>query len=109
MSDKNFFKRRWKLIVNILTVLALCVLVYAIRHQLAETFANLFKVHAWVLLLLLPIQWVNYHAQTKMYQGLFAVVGNRLNYRFLFRTALELNFVNHVFPSGGVSGISYFG
>jgi uncharacterized protein (TIRG00374 family) len=25
------------------------------------------------------------------------------------RASLELNFVNHVFPSGGVSGISYFG
>jgi uncharacterized protein (TIRG00374 family) len=44
-----------------------------------------------------------------MYQGLFAVVGNKLRYWPVWRVALELNFVNHVFPSGGVSGISYFG
>jgi uncharacterized protein (TIRG00374 family) len=44
-----------------------------------------------------------------MYQGLFALVGNKLKYKFLFRTSLELNFVNQVFPSGGVTGISYFG
>jgi uncharacterized protein (TIRG00374 family) len=43
-----------------------------------------------------------------MYQGLFAIVGNKLGYRYLYETSLELNFVNHVFPSGGVTGISYF-
>jgi uncharacterized protein (TIRG00374 family) len=43
-----------------------------------------------------------------MYQGLFRVVGNKLSYKFLFKVAVELNFVNHVFPSGGVTGLSYF-
>ncbi len=38
------------------------------------------------------------------------MVGNKLSYKFLlYKTSLELNFVNHVFPSGGVTGISYFG
>lgn len=109
MSEHSFIKRRWKLILNIVTALALIVLVYAIRDQLVDTIKNLTKVNAWMLLLLLPIQLINYHAQTKLYQGLFTVVGNKLNYRFLFKAALELNFINHVFPSGGVSGISYFG
>jgi uncharacterized protein (TIRG00374 family) len=109
MSEHSFLKRRWKLILNVITVIALIVLVYAIRGQLADTLSNLAKVHAWVLLLLLPLQLVNYHAQTKMYQGLFAMLGNKLRYKFLFKTALELNFVNQVFPSGGVTGISYFG
>jgi uncharacterized protein (TIRG00374 family) len=63
----------------------------------------------WVLLLLIPVEWLNYHAQARLYQGLFNMVGNKLSYRFLFETSLELNFVNNVFPSGGVSGISYFG
>lgn len=102
-------KRRWKLILNILTVIALVVLVIAIREQLVDTFKNLAKVNAWLLFLLLPIQALNYHAQAKLYYGLFAMLGNRLSYTFLYRASLELNFVNHVFPSGGVSGISYFG
>jgi uncharacterized protein (TIRG00374 family) len=109
MSEHSFLKRRWKLLLNILTVIALVVLVFAIREQLGDTLSNLARVHAWVLLLLLPLQWVNYHAQAKMYQGLFAMLGNKLRYKFLFKTALELNFVNQVFPSGGVTGISYFG
>lgn len=109
MSETAFLKRRWKLIINVLTVLALVVLVYAVRHQLADTVRNFAKVNIWVLLLLLPVELLNYHAQAKLYGGLFAMVGNKLKYRFLFETSLELNFVNSVFPSGGVSGISYFG
>ncbi len=108
MNDSATLKRRWKLIVNVITVVALVVLVFAVRHQLGDTIRNFSKVNVWVLLLLIPIEWLNYHAQAKQYQGLFSVVGNKLKYRFLFESSLELNFVNSVFPSGGVSGISYF-
>lgn len=109
MSETSFFKGRWKLIVNIVTIVALVVLIFAVRHQLEDTIRNFSKVNVWVLLLLLPVEWLNYHAQAKLYGGLFQMVGNKLPYRFLFETSLELNFVNSVFPSGGVSGISYFG
>src|SRR6185437_4274096 len=105
---KAFLKRRWKLIVNIITVLALVGLVFAVRHQLYDTIRNFSRVNIWVLLLLIPVEWLNYHAQAKLYDGLFKMVGNKLSYRFLFETSLELNFVNSVFPSGGVSGIPYF-
>jgi uncharacterized protein (TIRG00374 family) len=84
-------------------------LLYAVRAQVGDTIQNIQKVHAWALLLLIPIQWLNYDSQARLYQGLFKVVGNNLSYKFLFKTSLELNFVNSVFPSGGVSGISYFG
>lgn len=102
-------RRNWKLIINWITVGALLLLVYATRGQLVDTFKNLGRVHASLLLLLIPVELLNYHAQAKLYQGLFRQVGNELSYKFLYRTSLELNFVNHVFPSGGVTGISYFG
>lgn len=108
-AKQSFFKRHWKLLLNIATVIALAVLVFAIREELVATFRNLARVNAWLLLLLLPIQALNYHAQTKLYQGLFATLGDKIPYKFLYRAALELNFINHVFPSAGVSGISYFG
>jgi len=107
-QPKSFFARRWKLILNIVTVVALVVLVYAIRDQLVETLQNLRNVNLWILLLIIPIEFLNYDAQARLYRRLFAIVGNKLSYRFLFRTSLELNFINHVFPSGGVTGISYF-
>lgn len=111
MTDKteSFLKRRWKLILNILTLVALGVLVYFIRDQLVETLQNLRKVNGWWLLSLIPLQLLNYHAQSKLYLNLFEIVGNKLSYGHVYRAAVELNFVNHVFPSGGVSGISYFG
>lgn len=109
MAKDSFLKRNWKLIVNILTLVALAALVYFIRDQIVQTFEDLWRVNLWILALLVPLQILNYHAQTKMYQGLFGLVGNKLKYWFVFRVALELNFVNHVFPSGGVSGISFFG
>jgi hypothetical protein len=108
MSETHFIRRRWKLILNIVTLLALVLLIIATRKQLVDTLAQLRHANAWALLLMVPIQLLNYHAQTKLYQGLFTVVGNKLPYWYLYKASLELNFVNHVFPSGGVTGISYF-
>lgn len=109
MAENNsFLRRRWKLILNIVTIVALIGLVFAIREDLTDTVENIARVNAWLLLLLLPLQALNYHAQTKFYQHTFSIVGNKLSYKFLYKAALELNFVNHVFPSGGAAGISYF-
>ena len=108
MAEKSFWVRHWKLIVNLITLVALVVLIYVVRDDIINTFRNLKHVNAWALLLLLPVEFLNYHAQARMYQRLFAIVGNRLSYKFLFKTSVELNFVNHVFPSGGVTGLSYF-
>jgi len=109
MSAATTPRPRWKLVVNIVTLVALTVLVYATRGQLADTLDNLARVNGWALLLIIPVELLNYHAQAKLYQHLFGLVGNKLTYKFLFRASLELNFVNHVFPSGGVTGLSYFG
>lgn len=109
MAEKSILRRKWKLILNIVTLVALIVLIYLIRHQLGATIDDLGHINGWALLLIIPIEILNYHAQTKMYQKLFGVVGNELSYKYLFKASLELNFVNHVFPSGGVTGISYFG
>ncbi|HET7320261.1 MAG TPA: flippase-like domain-containing protein, partial [Candidatus Saccharimonadales bacterium] len=109
MSDTStWWKRNWKLIVNIITLAALAILVYAIRHQLGQTLRDLHRINIWILLLIIPIEALNYHGQARLYERLFTTVGNKLSYRTLYRVALELNMVNHVFPSGGVTGLSYF-
>jgi len=109
MSDSStWWGRNWKLVVNVITLAALVILAYAIRHQLGQTLRDLHHINAWVLLLIIPIEFLNYHGQTRLYERLFATVGNKLEYWALYRVALELNMVNHVFPSGGVTGLSYF-
>lgn len=105
----GYLMKKWKLILNVVTFVALLATIYIIRKDLISTFSNLHNARARVLLLLIPIEILNYHAQTKMYQHLFRTVGNKLSYRYLYLASLELNFVNHVFPSGGAAGISYFG
>jgi uncharacterized protein (TIRG00374 family) len=102
-------KRHWKLLLNVATLVALGVLVFATREQLLDTVKNFSRVNLWILSLVLPVEYLNYHAQARLYQKLFAMVGNKLSMKTLLRVSLELNFVNHVFPSGGVTGISYFG
>ena len=108
-KTSSFFGRHWKVVLNVVTFAALVVLVVASWDQIVQTFDNLFKVHAWWLLAIIPIEFLNYDAQARLYQGLFKITGNKLGYKQLFKASLELNFVNHVFPSGGVTGISYFG
>jgi uncharacterized protein (TIRG00374 family) len=109
MSQPNFFRRNWKLLVNIITILALIGLAYGLRHQIVDTIQNLRKVNGWVLWLIVPLEALGYHAQAKMYQRMFKVVETNIGYKPLLKASVALNFVNHVFPSGGVSGISYFG
>lgn len=108
-EEKSWFVRNWKLVVNIVTIAALVALMIAIHRQLGDTLNNITEVNGWALLLIIPVEALNYHAQTRLYQRLFGLVGNKLDYGFLYKASLELNFVNHVFPSGGVTGLSYFG
>jgi uncharacterized protein (TIRG00374 family) len=107
MVDK-IKKRGWKSLLTVFTLLALLGLAYALRDQIYETYVNITRVYYWVLFLIIPWEILNYHSQTKLYLGLFNTIKVKLKYKFMYRVALELNFVNTIFPSGGVSGISYF-
>src|SRR5438270_4576480 len=98
MKERAWIIRHWKLLLNLLTFLALVILVYPSRRALVSTLHQLGHVKIWILLLIVPVEALNYHAQAKLYQRLFAIVGNSLSYGYLFKASVELNFVNHVFP-----------
>lgn len=101
--------KRWRILLTWGTLFALVLLIYFTRNQIKETFTNLNDVNAWVLIFIVIWQLLNYHTYAKLYQGLFEILGQKLNYKALYKASVELNFVNHVFPSAGVSGFSYFG
>lgn len=105
---RRFLARNWRGILNLITLIALGVLVYAIHDQILETLHTIKHINYWALLLIIPLQLWNYDSYTRMYRTLFDRLGSKVAYGSLFRVALELNFINHVFPSGGVSGFSYF-
>ena len=106
MTDKSH-KNRWKTVLTIITLTALVATAYALRYQIMQTVQNLGKVNTWAVLLIIPIQGLNYASQAKLYQNLFRMLSERFRFKALYGLALELNFVNTVFPSGGVSGFSY--
>src|SRR3989338_3257888 len=99
----------WRLYLTIATFIALAILVYSLRHQIIEVIQDLGKVNTIALLLIIPIKFLNYDAYARLYRGLFAILGNKVEYWPMYRLSLELNFVNYILPSAGISGISYFG
>lgn len=100
--------KRWKQAITIVTLLALFGFAYALRTQILETFQNLKNINLWIIILIIPLEVLNYHAQAKLYQDVLRLLGQKISYRTLYRVSLEMNFVNNVFPSAGVSGFSYF-
>lgn len=101
-------RSKWRLALTIVTFVALAFLIYGVRDDIGNVIENLGKVNTLALLFIIPIEFLNYDAYARLYMGLFKILGEKANYRDMFKLNLELNFVNHILPSGGVSGISYF-
>lgn len=101
--------RSFKLWLNIVTIIALIVLVIVTRHQIVDTFKKLADLNYYWLALILPLQIINFWSAGKFYQSYLHTLGETVKSRTMFAAALEMNFVNHVLPSGGVSGFGYLG
>jgi uncharacterized protein (TIRG00374 family) len=107
-AEKISNQSRWKLILTIFSFVVFLILIITLRDQIGDAIRNLGKVNTYALLLIIPIEAINYDAYARMFRHLFGIFGEKVEYRQMFRVQLELNFVNHILPSGGVSGISYF-
>lgn len=105
---KQFLKRRWKLVLNIITFMLLAAAVYLLREDIVQTFKDLGRINGIALILIVPLQLQNYAAYAHLYQEFLKILGNKQTFKLMYKVSLEMNFVNHVFPSGGVSGFSYF-
>lgn len=98
--------RAW---LSVITLLLIAVIIYFSRSELLHAWHLLGQVNLWVLLLLIPGQLLVYYAGGEM---IFSYLRAKKSIEAvssveLTRMSLEMNFVNHVLPSGGVSGISY--
>jgi uncharacterized protein (TIRG00374 family) len=100
-------KKDFKFWLNVLTLVALIGLVVLSWHSILGAFRKLSDLNSSALLLMIPLQMVNYYAVARLYKDYFKSQGEDLRLKTMYAIALELNFVNHVFPSGGVSGFSY--
>lgn len=95
--------------LSVVTLGLIVVILFFSRHELERAFELLGQVNIWILLLLIPGQIFVYFAGGEM---IFSYLRGKGRVKEVPRgelaaIALEGNFVNHVLPSGGVSGISY--
>lgn len=67
------------------------------------------QVDLWILVLLIPVQFLSYYATGGIIFSYLRSKGNlqEMSHWSTTRLALELNFVNHILPSGGAAGFSY--
>lgn len=100
-------RKKFKTYVTMFTILALAGVAFAIRDQVGDTIINLRNANPWPILLIVPLAALNHLSQGKLYQSVFRLLGDRFRTKSMMRLSLELNFVNNVFPSAGVSGFSY--
>lgn len=99
--------KSFKLWLNIFTFVGIGVLIYFSREQIADTFKRLVDLNYFWLFLIIPLQLLNYLSIAKFYQSYLAGLNEKLPIKKLYAASLEMNFVNNVFPSGGVSGFGY--
>lgn len=95
--------------LSLITVALLVVIIYVSRQEILHAWQLLSSVNIWILLLLIPGQILVYFAAGEM---IFSYLRSKksideVGSLTLTRMALELNFVNHILPSGGISGLSY--
>lgn len=98
--------RSW---LSVITFVLIAVIIYFSRHELWHAWQLLGSVNIWILLLLVPGQILVYYAGGEI---IFSYLRAKKSIEDvsrveLTRMSLEMNFVNHILPSGGVSGISY--
>ena len=95
--------------LSVVTFVLIGVVLFFSRHELQHAWQLLERVNIWILLLLFPIQIVAYYASGEMYFSYLRAKGKMANVPKSQQAmiALEGNFVNHLLPSGGVSGASY--
>lgn len=95
--------------MSLVTFVLLGLIIYVAWDEIAHAWELLVSINIWILILLIPVQLFAYFAAGEMtFSYLRAKKATKDIHLFSqARMALEMNFVNHVLPSGGVSGISY--
>lgn len=100
-------KKDFKFWVNVVTIVALTLLIVFSWDQIVEAFKDFDSLNIWALAAMIPIQLFGYYALARMYKDFFKSQGDDVPMKEMYKLGLELNFVNNIFPSGGVSGFSY--
>jgi uncharacterized protein (TIRG00374 family) len=99
----------FKVIVSWVTLGLVVLIVFLSRKELLHAWHLMGHVNLPLLLLLIPLQLLAYYAAGASIFSYLRAKGTmqHVSWSEKAKMALEMNFVNHTLPSGGVSGISY--
>jgi len=105
----DYMKLSFRGWLTIVTLVLLAVVVVAAWPEIRKAAGLLSQVNILILLLLIPIQFASYYATGGMIFSYLRAKGEikHMGHVAMTRLALELNFVNHILPSGGAAGFSY--
>jgi uncharacterized protein (TIRG00374 family) len=100
--------RSW---LSIVTILLLALVVFFGRHEIIHAWHLVGHVNLFILVLMVPVQLLSYFAVGSMIFSYLRAKGDlQTTSRWaMVRMSLELNFVNHIIPSGGAAGFTYLG
>jgi len=95
--------------MTIITLVLLAIVIVAAWPEIVDAWGLLGQVDVWILLLLIPVQLLSYYATGGIIFSYLRAKGDLedMSRWSMARLALELNFVNHILPSGGAAGFSY--
>lgn len=97
-------------LLSLITFILLGLIIAVSWKEIMHAWQLLAKVDLWILALLVPLQIISYYAAGEM---IFSYLRDKeptmkkISHLETARMSLELNFVNHILPSGGVAGMSY--
>lgn len=108
-EKKKQSKLSFRTILTVLTLALIIYVVYANWNDILEAINHLSETSILVLLLLIPEQLFMYFCCGQMFFSYMAAKkdAKRVSPWTLMRVSLELNFVNHAVPAGGLGGLGY--
>lgn len=103
---KKLSVRGW---ISIVTVVLVGIVLFVARKDIHHAWLLLERVDGWILVAMIPTILAGYAATGEMVFSYLRQKGYAGNIGLItqMRISMELNFVNHILPSGGVSGVSY--
>ena len=102
-------KPTFRQVLSIVTFTLIAVVLWNAREEVVKALDYLAHTNIVVILLLIPEQLFMYYCCGQMFFSYLAGKkdAKKVSNWSLMRISLELNFMNHAVPSGGVSGLGY--
>ncbi|MYB40302.1 flippase-like domain-containing protein [Candidatus Saccharibacteria bacterium] len=100
---------KFKIIVNVATILIIAFFIFTSWEWILEALVQMKDLVWWLVILQVPAKLMSLGAVAHLYYSYFQNTGTlgKLKLKEMYKIAMELNFINGVFPNAGASGFSY--